>query len=104
MYDWDIANILKMRLSQAASVTTLDVVGILGGQINLSETTGGAVGSILQGTTTLQYTTTGTTHEFLVGVSNILDITSAGLTMVNGDIDYGTFDGTNIDILLFLPL
>lgn len=99
-YDSHIANVLKMRLSQAASVTTLDVTGVLGAQINLSETTTGKVGSILQGSSALQYTTTGTVHEFLVGVSSILTIDSGGLVM-NKDIDYATFDGINIDRFLF---
>ena len=99
-YDSHIANILKMRLSQATSVTTLDVTGVLGAQINVSETTAGKVGSILQGSSAMQYTTTGTLHEFLVGVASILTIDAGGLVM-NQDIDYATFDGINIDRLRF---
>ncbi len=94
MYNWDIFDVLKMRLSETTNVTTLDVTGSLGGQINLSETTTSKVGSIFQGTTTLQYTTTGTTHQFDVGTSKILEINSTGLDINNHFIQFTELTAT----------
>jgi len=99
VYQKDIDGTVVLGLSTLGSVTSLEVVGVLGSQLILSETNGGTVGSILQGTAVLQYTTP-TDHEFIVGVSKILDITSAGIVM-NQDIDFATFDGKNIDRLSF---
>jgi len=80
-FEWTEENVELMRLSEATSITTLDITGILSGGIDLNETTTGKVGSILQGATTLQYTTTGTQHEFVVGVGSILFINSSGIAM-----------------------
>jgi len=80
-FEWTEEDIELMRLSEASSITTLDLTGILSSQINLGETTTGKTGTILQGSTTLQYTTTGTEHEYLVGVESIAKITADGIQM-----------------------
>lgn len=79
-FQWTEENTLLMKLSEASSVTSLDVSGILAGEINLSETTGGDVGTIQQGTATLQYTTP-VKHEFVVVSESILQITTDGIAM-----------------------
>ena len=80
-FQWTEENTLLMKLSETSSDTTLDLVGVLSAGINLSETTSSKVGTILQGSTTLQYTTTGIQHEFVVGVEPIVRITSNGIEM-----------------------
>jgi hypothetical protein len=80
-FQWTEENTLLMKLSESSNNTMLDLVGVLSSGINLSETTSGSGGSIFQGTATLQYTTTATQHEFLVGVEPIVRITSDGIVM-----------------------
>jgi len=80
-YDWDVANVTKLTLSEASSVSTLQVTNVLGAQLELLETTGTTVATILHGTSVTQYTTP-TEHEFLIGVSEIANITSTGLSLV----------------------
>lgn len=80
-FEWTEENTELMRLSEASSITTLSLTGILSSQLQFGETTTGKTGSILQGTVTLQYTTTATQHEFLVGVESIAFITASGIEM-----------------------
>jgi len=80
-FEWTEENTELMRLSEATSITTLKLTGIVSSQINLAETTASKLGTILQGSTTLQYTTTGTQHEFVVGVESIAFINSSGISM-----------------------
>lgn len=80
-FEWTEENVELMRLSEASSLTSLNVTGIIAAEINLGETTGGVTGTFLQGSTTFQYTTTGTQHEFLIGVESIVTIDASGIEM-----------------------
>jgi len=80
-FRWTEENVLLMKLLESSSKTRLDLTGVLSSEINLFETTSSKAGTILQGTTILQFTTTGTSHEFLVGVESIAKITADGIEM-----------------------
>ena len=80
-FQWTEENILKMKLDDVGGTTTLELQGVLAAEIILTETTSGTVGSLVQGSTTLQHTTDGDQHEFLVGVESIAFINSDGIAM-----------------------
>lgn len=81
IFEWTKENFLLMSLTTTGNTISLNISGITASEINLSENSTGKVGTILQGTTTLQYTTTGTQHEFLVGVESIVQINNNGIAM-----------------------
>lgn len=80
-FEWTEENTELMRLFETANVTSLNIIGVITALINLGETNTGKTGTLLQGANTLQYTTTGDQHEFLVGTESIVEINSDGIEM-----------------------
>jgi len=79
-FQWTEENILKMKLDDVSSITTLELVGVLASEIQLGETNGSTTAIIQKGTAVLSYNTPDI-HEFTVGVEAIVDINSSGLAM-----------------------